>query len=161
MPPAPYTFPAGNVIWKPVDIIALLCQPQYMSPDDWRPITGCAVCLAESGGNPLETGIANWNPGHPTHLSIDLGGWQLNSYYHTVVDPFPDVPKITVQECFDMQASMAQVWKVINKARPSWNYNWTSWTTFNTGAYDKHLSAALAGMKAYRSVMGLSVGVFG
>lgn len=149
------------MIWSARDIIGLICQPGFMSPDDWRPVTGCAVVLAESGGNPLETGPANWSPGLPTHLSIDLGGFQLNSYYHTVVDPFPDIPKITMADAFDMQKAWAQTWKVINKGRTGWNYNWTAWTSYNTGAYDKHVSTALAGMKAYRVNQGLPAGVFG
>jgi Lysozyme like domain len=155
-----YAFPAGNVIWKPMDIIALLCQPGFMSPDDWRPVTGCAVVMAESGGDPLATGPANWSPGNVAHLSIDLGIFQLNSYWHTVVDPFPDVPKITMADCFDPQKAMAQTWKVINKAKTGWNYNWTAWTAYQSGSYDKHVSASLAGMRAYRIAQSLPPGVF-
>jgi hypothetical protein len=156
-----YTFPAGNVVWKPVDIIALLCQSGYMSPDDWRPVTGCAVVLAESGGDPLASSRANWNPGNVTHLSIDLGIFQLNSYWHTVVDPFPDVPKIPVADCFDPQKALAQTWKVINKGKTGWNYNWTAWSAYDNGSYDKHVSTALAGMKEYRINQKLGPGVFG
>jgi hypothetical protein len=156
-----YTFPAGNVVWKPIDIIALICQPGFMSPEDWRPVTACAIALAESGGDPLATGRAVWNPGNVTHLSVDLGIWQLNSYYHTTVDPFPDVPKITVADCFDAQKATTQVWKVINKNKTGWNYNWTAWTTYNNGSYDKQIAAALAGMKAYRVNQALPPGVFG
>lgn len=158
----PYTFPPGNVVWKPVDIIALLCQPGLMSPDDWRPVYACAIALAESGGDPLIVSRANWNPGAPTHLSVDVGIWQLNSYYQTVVDPFPDVPKILFSDALDPFKSMTQTWKLINKGRTGWNYNWSAWSTFNTGSYDKRVAEALAGMKAYRLNQALpATGVFG
>lgn len=159
----PYTFPAGNVKHTPADIIAVLCQPGYMSPDDFRPITGCAVVLAESGGDPLATGRAVWNPGAPTHKSIDLGLFQLNSYYHTVTGPFPPtVGPITVADCFDVQLSWAQTWKVITRGRPAdgWDYNWSAWTAFRTGAYDQWLDEAVAGMRAYRTAMALPTGRF-
>lgn len=156
-----YTFPAGNVVWTARDIIGLLCQPGFMSPEDWRPVTGCAIVLAESGGDPLATGRAVWSPGSPAHLSVDLGIFQLNSYWQTTVDPYPDVPKITVADCFDPQKALAQTWKIINKGRTGWNYNWDMWTTYKSGSYDKHVSAALAGMKAYRVNQGLPPGVFG
>lgn len=157
----PWTFPAGNVVWKAEDIVALMCQPNFMSPEDWRPVTGCAVVLAESGGDPLATGRAVWNPGNVTHLSVDLGMFQLNSYWHTVVAPFPDVPAIPVADCFDPQKAWAQTWKVINKGRTGWNYQWSAWTAYDNGSYDKHVSAALTGMKKYRSMSGLPPGVFG
>ena len=156
-----YTFPAGNVVWEPVDIIALMCQPNYMSPDDWRPVTGCAIVLAESGGDPLALGRVVWNPGSPIHLTIDsLGMFQLLLYYHTVTGPFPDVPPISVADCFDPFKAWAQTWKTINKGRKGWNYNWDSWSGYTNGTYDKHVPAALAGMKAYRVDQGLPAAPF-
>lgn len=144
-----YTFPAGNVVWTPRDIAALLCTK--MDPADWRPVTGIAVVLAESGGDPLATGRAVWNPTAPTHLSIDLGLFQLNSYYHTVTGPYPDVPPITLAQAFDPFASWEQTWKVINKGRPdTWHYNWSPWTVYKTGIYDRFLDTARQGLLDYR-----------
>lgn len=158
----PYTFPEGNVVWEPVDIIALLCQPGYMSPDDWRPIDGCAIVLAESGGNPLALGRVVWNPGNPTHLTIDsLGMFQLLLYYHTVTGPYPDVPPISVADCFDPHKAWVQTWKTINKGRKGWHYNWTPWSAYTSGSYDKFLTPALLGMRAYRASQGLPPGPFG
>lgn len=164
----PYVFPAGDVVHKPQDIIAIVCNANAvvgqpgMSPDDWRPVTACAIQLAESGGDPLAVSPrALWQPGKPTHLSLDLGPWQLNSYYNTVTGPYPDVPPISMADCFDPVKAWIQTWKIINKGRTGWNYNWSAWTTYNTGAYDKHVSTALAGMRAYRVAMGLPPGVFG
>lgn len=166
---AAYVFPAGNAIWSAEAIIAKMCRPGYMSPDDWRPITGCAIALAEAGGNPLALGRVVWKPGSVIHLSIDsLGMWQLESYWHTVTGPFPpDIGPITVAQCFDPFEAFEQVWKVINRGRTGWSYRWDDWSTAKSPdgikppAYDKYLSSALAGMKSYRAVMGLGAGVFG
>lgn len=151
-----YTFPPGNVVWKPIDIVALVCQPTYMSPDDWRAVNACAILLAESGGNPLALGHVVWAPGHPTHLSIDaLGLCQLLLYWHTVTGPYPDIPPIPVADCFDPFKAWRQTWKTINKERRGWNYNWDKWMGWTTGAYEEHIPAALVGMKAYRANQGL------
>lgn len=156
-----YTFPAGNVIWKASDIIALMCQPNFMSPDDWRPVTGCAIVLAESGGDPLALGKVVWNPGNVNHLTIDsLGMFQLLLYFHTVTGPYPDVPPISVADCFDPFKAWVQTWKTINKGRKGWNYNWEPWSAYTEGAYDKYVPVALAGMKAYRINQGLSPAPF-
>lgn len=145
-----YAFPAGNVVWKPVDIVALLCTK--MSMGDNRPAIGCAVILAESAGDPLATGRAVWNPTSPTHLSIDLGLFQLNSYYTTVTGHFPDIPPITIAATFDPFQSYEYAWKLINKNRPdTWHYNWSSWTAFKSGAYDKFLPTSIAGLEQYRA----------
>jgi len=146
-----YAFPAGNVVWNPRDVCALLCTKMPMT--DHRVVTGCAVVLAESGGDPLATGRAVWSPGAPTHLSVDLGLFQLNSYYATVTGHFPDTPPISVAQCFDPIAAWEYAWKLINKNRPdSWHFNWSSWTVFKAGAYDAWLDEAMAGLAAYKAV---------
>lgn len=148
-----YIFPEGAEIWEPVDIAALLCTK--MSPDDWRPVTGTAIVLAESGGNPLIIGPAIWKPGMPTHLSFDLGLFQLNSYYQTVVDPYPSIPKIPLEATFDPLAAWEHVWKLINVERKGWNYDWSDWVAYVTGAYDRHVRRALDGVNAYRAFLGM------
>lgn len=146
-----YAFPAGNVVWKPLDIIALLVTK--MDPADNRPAIGCAVVLAESAGDPLATGRAIWNPGAPTHLSIDLGLFQLNSYYTTVTGHFPDVPPITISAAFDPVQAWDYAWKLINKARPdTWHYNWSAWAAYKSGAYDKFLKTSMDALAAYRAL---------
>jgi hypothetical protein len=155
-----YPFPLGNTLWKPADVIALLCQPGYMSPDDWRPITGCAVVLAESGGDPLARGKTIWKPGTKEHLSIDLGMFQLNTANNVEADPYPDIRRITIGDCFDPFQAWAHTWRLINKQRPGWQYNWRAWNAYTSGAHTKFEPAALDGMKTYRTVMGLPAGVF-
>lgn len=141
-----------RAVFTPTQIIELLCSK--MSPDDWRPVTACAVVLAESGGNPLAVGKLIWNPGAPTHLSLDLGLFQLNSYYQTEVDPFPSIPKITWAEAFDPIAAFEHVWKLINVERKGWNYDWSKWTTYVTGTYDRYVSTAYKALNEYRATLG-------
>jgi hypothetical protein len=156
--PANYPFPfksdqvARPVPFMPRDLAALLCAPGYMSPNDWRPQTVVAVLLGEAGGDPLARGQVVWAPGSPTHLSIDLGLFQLNSYYHTVTGPYPSVPPITVADCFDPFKSRDQAWQVMIRDRPdTWHYNLKPWTVYKTGAYDVHMSAARQGLLDYRA----------
>lgn len=146
-----YTFPAGNAIWTDVDVIALLCTK--MSSADNRPATVLATVIGESGCNPLALGKVIWNPGKPTHLSFDIGLFQLNSYYHTVTGPYPDVPPITFAAALDPMLAFEQAWKVMNKNRPdAYHYNLQPWTVYNTGAYDKYLQRALTALAAYRAL---------
>lgn len=143
-----------KAIFTPPQIIELLCTK--MSPDDWRPVTACAVVLAESAGDPLAVGKLVWNPGAATHLSLDLGLFQLNSYYQTVVDPFPSIPKTTWANCFDPVTAFEHVWQLINVERKGWNYDWSKWTTYVSGAYDRYVSTAYKAINEYRdTVLGI------
>lgn len=142
-----YPFPPGNAIWQPVDIVALLCQPGYMSPDDWRPVTGCAVVLAESGGNPMSTPGIIWKPGHDDHLSLDIGMFRLNTWWNR--------DDIGISGSLDPLNAMNAVWNIINEGRIWWAYNWGDWHGFTSGAYVKHLPAARDGLDRYRATLGL------
>jgi hypothetical protein len=143
-----------KTIWTPVQIIELLCTK--MSPNDWRPVTACAVVLAESAGDPLAVGKLVYKPGSPAHLSLDLGIFQLNSYYQTVVNPYPTIEPIGWADCFNPVAAYEHVWKLITIERKGWNYDWSKWTTYITGAYDNYVSTAYKAMNEYRdTVLGI------
>lgn len=144
-----YPFPEGNVGWQPKDIIALLCTK--MSPDDWRPITGAAVLWCESWGSPRAIGKVIWKPGQPDHLSIDLGLFQLNSYW------WPGRPRPEV--CFDPFKAYELVWPVLTRNK-TWSYDWTPWICYTGGYYKSHLNFARQGMIQYREIMGLPKGPF-
>ena len=158
-----YTFPLSEVkTWNAEQLTALLCQDGYMSPDDWRPITGVAVILAESGGQPRRCSDANWAPERPNyHLTCDLGLFQLNEYSNVAVEPYPGVGTISRKDCFDPFKAWEHTWKIINRTKKGWQYDWSLWTGYTSGAYDKYLKAAFDGMRSYRTVMGLGPGVFG
>ena len=151
-----YPFPTDpKAIWTPRDICALLCSDGYMSPNDWRPITACAVVLGESGGNPLALGKLVYKPESPAHLSIDLGMFQINSYWQVANDPYPTVPRISWADTFDPRAAWAHTWRVINHTRTGWHYDWSKWVAYTSGAYDRHLGAARRGLNEYRDTLGL------
>lgn len=146
---ANYPWPAGNIKWGPRDLAALMHQRIGL---DSRLDTAVAVVLAESGGDPLETGRAVWAPGQVTHLSVDLGMFQLNSYYHTVTGPYPTVPPITVAACFDPKLAWNQAWEVLQRDRPdNFHWNWKPWTVYTSGAYDAHLASARGGVTSLRT----------
>lgn len=147
---AVYQWPDANAAWSVRDVVALLCTK--MDPNDLRPVTVAAVVLAESGGKPLAVSAVRWNPTSPTHLSLDVGLFQLNTHWHTVTGPYPDVPPITVAQCLNPFTAWEQTWKVLNKARPdTWHYNLTPWSVYKSGAYERHWDAAWQGLKEYRA----------
>jgi hypothetical protein len=145
---ASYPFPAFGperplVWWKAADIIALLCTK--MDVNDWRPITGCAVVIGESGGNPLAIGKPVWAPSSPAHLSLDLGMFQLNSYWQTVIPPV----------AFNPWSAWEVAWKMLQVGRTGWSYNWSHWIAYTNLSYKRHLTTAYHGMQEYRQIMGL------
>ncbi len=156
-----YVFPESNVIWSARDVVALCCRPGFMSPDDWRAVTFTAIIRGESGFNPLAISKAIWAPDKPYHRSVDLGLVQLNSHWNVDNDPYPDVPRVSVSDTLDPFVAFNQAWKMMNKQRVGWAYNWNAWVVFKTGAYDRYVFEALTGMREYRASMLLPVGVFG
>lgn len=151
-----YVFPTitgPSTTWSAKDIAALVCTK--MDVNDWRPVTAVSIALAESGGRPLAVSKLNWIPGAKAHLSVDLGLFQLNSYFNTVVNPYPDVPKIAWVDALDPFKNWEQTWKLINKGRTGWSYNWNGWTTFSSGVYKNFTTTALAGVNGYRATLGM------
>lgn len=138
--------------WTPLDIIALVCQPGYMSPKDWRPATVGATFYYESaGGDPLAIGKLIWKPGHPLHLSQDEGLFQLNSYYTKVTGHYPSLPPITTAQVFDPLQAWPYVWEIMNKDRPdAWHYNLRPWHGFTSGRYDQWLDLFNSALVQYR-----------
>jgi hypothetical protein len=75
-----------------------------------------AVCLAESGGNPLATHINS-------NGSTDYGLWQINS-----VHQFP------VSQLLDPAGNANAAYWVQRDS------GWKAWSTYNSGAYQKYMS---------------------
>lgn len=124
-----------------------------MPISDWRIVTATAIVLAESGGNPLIVSKPNWSPGKPTHLSIDMGLYQLNSFYQVLNNPYPSIPKIPWQDVFDPFKAFEHVWKLITM-KGGWAYDWSAWSAYTNGSYQKHVSAAYQGLTKYRAAAG-------
>jgi len=86
-----------------------------------------AVGLAESGGDPTARNPNPPTPGCPGG-SLDRGGWQLNTCYHTEVS----------DACADDLACAAEQTYQISAA----GSDWSAWTTYTSGAYRAQLGAA-------------------
>ena len=123
-----------------------------MSPGDWRPITMCAVILAESAGDTLITGQTIWNPGKPVHLSQDGGLFQLNSYWNCEVESFPKVKPMINADRYDPFKAMERAWILLteNGTKLGWSYNMGWWTAYNNGSYQDYISEAYKGLMNYR-----------
>lgn len=86
-----------------------------------------AVALAESGGNPNAT---NQNKAGALVVSIDRGLWQINNVYHN---------EVSDQCAFSPPCAAGSAYRISNGGS-----NWTPWTTYNTGAYQRYMSRAQA-----------------
>jgi Lysozyme like domain len=86
-----------------------------------------AVGLAESGGNPGANRHNPPTPGCPDG-SVDRGPWQLNDCYH---------PEVSDGCAYQPDCAATQTYRI--SAAGS---DWSSWTTFATGAYRAQLVAA-------------------
>jgi hypothetical protein len=141
---------------SPLDI-ATQCA-EDMSIDDWRIVTTVAVILAESGGNPTAVGKPVYITGHG--WAVAFGLCQLLSTYHVDRGPYPDVPRMTVAECFTPREAWRRMWLVMNRGRTGWSYILTPWSAFNPGpngeppAYKKHVPTALAAVNRLRADTG-------
>lgn len=132
------------------DIATKLTQPGRMDLNDWRPVTMCAVILAESGGNPQAVG----KPVTGTHgTGIALGLAQLLTSVHVDRAAIPGWPRLTVAECFDPDINLERAWQMMNVGRTSWTYNMTWWTAYNTGAYKTRITEATLALRAIGSTI--------
>lgn len=92
--------------------------------------TAIAVALAESGGNPNATNQNKNSAGQVT--STDRGLWQINNVYHSEVS----------DSCaFSPACAATQTYRI-----SSGGSNWTPWTTYKTGAYQKYMGRAQTAM---------------
>jgi Lysozyme like domain len=98
-------------------------------------LTVCvAIAWAESGLDTAATGI-NRNPDTHEVLSRDRGLWQINDYWH------PDVSDACAYDAVCNAQAMARI--------SSRGTNWTPWSTFNSGAYQSHMTAAQLAVNYY------------
>lgn len=122
--------------WPAVDVVALMCQPGYLEPDDGRAVVALQVWLGESSLQPLVRGRTLWMPGNTAHLSHALGMFQLMRRWHVEDHAYPDLPPMTEAECLDPHTAWPRAWALMGKARPdSWHYNMAHWSAFTSGSY--------------------------
>lgn len=119
--------------------------------DDWRGITITAVILAESRGFEwIRPMVLKEDPTDPSHLSVDRGLCQFNSYWWK--DSAPD------QLAFDGYKSIELMCRVVQPQPGDWVLSETKlrwWAAYKTGAHAAFASAARSGMNLSRKARGL------
>jgi hypothetical protein len=111
----------------------------------WSAINAVAVALAESGGNAHALPVVV-NPTSPAHLSVDVGLWQINTYWQrrkfTEIAELLD-PATNCRLAVDLAltGTAAELW------RPEWKW----WTAYTAGAHRRHIPAARDAVNAVRA----------
>lgn len=107
-------------VWTTGQIYALAASTGFADP-----ITATAIAMAESGGNPDAVGDTSITPPYGS-----VGLWQINVAAH---------PQYTADSLHDPSTN-AQAALAIS----SGGTNFSPWSTFNSGAYQKYMAAAQA-----------------
>lgn len=97
----------------------------------WPAVTAVAIALAESGGNAYAVNVNDYDPTLPSYLSLDLGAWQTNTHWH---------PEILISDALNPEAQAVHVKRIAKGV--GWQYNWTAWNTFRTGAHVRWMPLA-------------------
>lgn len=97
-----------------------------MNAFNWDTRTAYAVCMAESGGNPLAD-----NTGLNSDGSNDKGLMQINSVHvpHLIGD----------EERLDPTKNVAAAYAIYQGAAKRTGNGWTAWSSYNSGKYAKFL----------------------
>jgi hypothetical protein len=97
-------------------------------------VVAVAIGLAESSCNPSAQGSNGPTSGCPSG-SVDRGLWQVNSCYHAEVS----------NACaYQVQCNADAAFKISAKG-----YDWTPWSTYNSGAFGGQISTAEAAVYGY------------
>ncbi|MFV2110531.1 transglycosylase SLT domain-containing protein [Micromonospora sp. LOL_015] len=126
----PATTPAPDTVSVNAVGIDLCAQVGYAAGFRGSPlVTAVAVAMAESSCNPSAVGSNGPTAGCP-YGSLDRGLWQINNCYH---------PTVTDACAYDAQCNANAAYNI-----SSGGSNWQPWSTYNSGVYANHLSAAQA-----------------
>lgn len=107
----------------------------------WLAIDFIAIALAESGGNAHAVHVVDRDPASKAYLSLDLGMWQINTYWW---------PTVSIADSLTPEKQWVHV-RTLSKHSDRWGYKLDLWTTWTNGrAYD-FLSVA---RKAWNTVAG-------
>jgi hypothetical protein len=131
-----------------VELASFVTRPGFMALD--RRVVNCIATLwQESWGNPQAVGKPTQVTvaGVPT-WGVALGLCQLFTVWHVDRGPFPDVPRMTVTDCFDPDTSWIRMWLLMNRNRAGYGYDLSWWSAFTSGAYKAHVPAALVAVRS-------------
>ena len=99
--------------------------------DTWHVVNATAVAWAESAGWTMAVRI-NQRPGTESHLSMDLGLWQLNEHWNRRRDPsFSPLMAFTPEVAAGVAYSLAQE---CARIYGTWRADWRWWTVWRTAA---------------------------
>ena len=113
------------------ELARLVCRPGWAWP--YAAVTAMAVALAESGGDPHAVHVVD-RPDSPAHLSLDLGLWQINTWWHA---------EVPIAEALDPETAVAHAQRISTNGR-----SWSPWAAWKSGAYRRHLPRAQAACRA-------------
>lgn len=127
--------------WSPDEIAALVGGEIDL---DWNAVNAVAVALAESGGFEHAVNLVDHDPAAVTYLSLDVGLFQVNTYWHDL----PLAASLTPERQVKYVLQLA-------KRRDGWGYDWSLWTTWKTGAAKRFLGEARHAVNRVRAARGL------
>ena len=106
----------------PAEIAALVVE---RVDDIDEAATWVAVILAESGGDPVAYNLVDHNPESVAYLSLDLGLFQINTYWHG--------SRITVEQSHRPADAWEYAWELAGGDRHP--PDWSPWVAYLNGAY--------------------------
>jgi len=128
--------------WSPKEIAGLvLSTPGFK--EDWHSITCVAIALGESGGYEHAINLVDHTPENRSYLSLDLGMWQVNTYWH---------PDLSIADSLDPEKQIIYV-EEISKL-PTWDRRWHLWRATESDQFQGHLGTA---RKAVNEVAGTNL----
>ena len=124
--------------------VAGICLTAGLTP--WESVTAVSIAWAESGGNAYAIGINDQDPTAKAYLSMDVGMWQTNDYWH---------PEIASKTALTPELQILEVMR-ISKRTGSWGYVyhvWTAWSTYNAGLHKRFTQQAYWAVKAAGGIL--------
>lgn len=134
--------------WTPYEIANVVfdADPRLQ---EWQGINCIAVALGESGGYEAAIHLNDSNPTAASYLSLDLGMWQINTFYY---------PQFSAKTLFTpaLQLKLAVV-PIAQPPAGKWAFNWNPWLTWSKGyaRLTKYQAPARTALNQVRAERGL------
>ena len=127
--------PTSRTNWphRPEELAQLVADDGRLWPY-WSSITAVAIALAESAGNALAMPAVIHDPASPAYLSVDVGLWQMNSYWqqhrYTRISELLD-PATNCRLAVDLALT--------GRHNTPWRPDWSYWTAYKAGQAWEHI----------------------
>ena len=129
--------------WTAEEIAELVAHHMDL---DWHAVNCVAIALAESGGYEHATNLVDDDPDAMAYLSLDIGMWQVNTYWH---------PDLTIRNSYTPETQIVYVERLAKK-KDEWGYDWDLWVTWKNGAAQDRLGEARNAVNHVRELQGNS-----